>query len=614
VAEKFSGNRSLLQSFIAFNKLIVTSFKHKTSAFFRRARNSWPIFRFLAPRRLSQSEVDKKLVYDLAPRKIPNTGQMKYLRKFLNPKEYLLVKVCLLIVLINAAYLATVWVKKHLQYLPVVGGTYVEGVVGYPKTINPLYAINRDVDNDLSYLIFSSLLRYNPDGRLINDLATQVDISADAKQYTVKIHDDAKWHNGEALTIDDVLFTFNLIKDPEYRSPLRSSLVNVQAEKIDEYTIKFILSEPYAPFTELLTFGILPKSIWSGISSGAAVLSDFNLKPVGSGPYKLQTYLKNKTGDLREYRLVVNPNYYGQKPYVKGIDFVFFADVQEVLKAFNDQQISGLSYLPINSRKELLAQNSLYFHELVQPQIVALFFNQEKNKTLADKDVRQALAVAIDKNQLVKDVFAGVYPLADGPILSNSQFYNHQLPKYSYNPEAAAATIKNKALTVTLTVVAAGNNTVVAEKIKSYWQAAGVQVNVKVVSGEQAANIIKDRDFEVILYGESVGGDPDVYAFWHSSQIGGKGLNLAGYNNSKVDTLLLEARASASSADRLAKYQQFQETLVADIPAIFLYSPTYTYVQSKEVSGFSGTMIINPADRFSSVSSWFMKTKKKFTW
>ena len=139
-------------------------------------------------------------------------------------------------------------------------------------------------------------------------------------------------------------------------------------------------------------------------------------------------------------------------------------------------------------------------------------------------------------------------------------------------------------------------------------------VTLKVISGEQAADTIKNRDFEILLYGESVGGDPDVYAFWHSSQIGAKGLNLAGYSNPEVDKLLTDARETTVLADRIAKYKKFQEDITADVPVIFLYSPTYTYVQSNKIQGFSGTTIIEPADRFDSIANWYLKTSKKLTW
>ena len=559
-------------------------------------------------------EIDKKLVYALSPRKIPTGDQLKHLHKFLNPRESLIVKICFLVVLVNIIYLGTIFLKKHLQYSPAAGGEYIEGVVGYPKTINPLYAVNRDIDSDLSRLVYSSLFAYNQNGQLENDLVDSVNISSDNKEYLIKIKNNVKWHNGAKLNIDDVLFTFNTIKDPDYRSPLRFNFTGVDAEKVDDYTIKFSLSEPYAPFPELLTFGILPKNIWDNINPASAALSDLNLKPIGSGPYKFKSLVKNKDGDLKEYRLTANSDYYGQVPYIKNINFDFFVSYPDAIKALNDNQITGLSYLPFDSRKELLAQNSLKFNELVQPQIIALFFNRDKNKTLADKDVRVALAAALDKDQIIKDVFNGIYQRADGPILKENFAYTDTIQKYNYAPETAAATIKSKPLATVLTVIDSGSNVAVAEKIQTYWKQAGVNITLKVISGEQAADVIKNRDFEVLLYGEAVGGDPDVYSFWHSSQIGDKGLNLAGYSSAAADKLLVAGRTTADSDGRIAAYKKFQEIITAELPAIFLYSPTYTYVQNNNLKGFSGSMIINPADRFSGVSGWYLKTKKKLTW
>ncbi|MFA5748353.1 MAG: ABC transporter substrate-binding protein [Candidatus Absconditabacterales bacterium] len=588
--------------------------KTKIISFWQRAKSAGLFLNFLRKTKLNQEEIDKRLVYALSPRKIPTNDQLKHLNKFLSPRESLVVRICFLIILVNVIYLGVVFVKKHLQYLPVAGGEYIEGAVGYPKTINPLYAVNRGVDSDLSRLIYSSLLQYNQNGRLENDLVNSIDISADNKEYLVKIKNNVKWHNGDKLSVDDVLFTFDIIKNSDYRSPLRFSFTGVEAEKIDDYTIKFTLSDPYAPFPELLTFGILPKNIWENINPGTATLSDLNLKPIGSGPYKFKSLIKNKDGDLKEYRLTVNSDYYGQAPYIKNISFDFFVSYQEAIKAFNDNQISGLSYLPFDWRKELLAKDSLKFHELVQPQIIALFFNRDKNKTLADKDVRVALATALDKEKIISEVFGGIYPRVDGPILKENFAYTDTIQKYNYAPDSAAATIKTKPLTAVLTVIDSGSNVIVAEKIKTYWASAGVNITLKVISSEQASEVIKNRDFEIILYGEAVGGDPDVYSFWHSSQIGNKGLNLAGYNNPAVDSLLVEARVTTNSDSRIAAYKKFQELVTADLPAIFLYSPTYTYVQNNNLKGFSSSVIIEPADRFSGVSGWYLKTKKKLTW
>ncbi len=575
---------------------------------------AWPFFSSSNKPGIGQNDIDKRLVYDLSTRKIPNTNQIRHLNKFLNPREFLVVKICLLVILINVFYIGFVFIKNHLQYSPVRGGEYIEGVVGYPQSINPLYAVNRDIDGDLSNLIYSSLLRYDNNGRLVNDLAEKIDINASSTEYLVKIKNNVKWHNGSVLTADDVLFTFSLIQDINYRSPLRAALSIATAEKVDDLTVKFVLTEAYSPFLELLTFGVMPRSIWENISPKAAALSDLNLKPIGSGPFKFKSLIKNTDGDLKEYYLVANQDYYGSRSYLDGIRFKFFIDYPEAIKALNDNQVGGLGYLPFAYRKDLLAQNSLHFYELSQPRLVSLFFNTEKNKALASKDVRIALARALDKDQIIKDVFSGIYQKADGPIPSSSPFYNNNIVKHIYDPLSAKSALASSNLSITLTIIDSGSNVLVAEKVKAYWEEAGVKVSLKIISSEQAASAIKDREFEVLLYGQSIGGDPDVYAFWHSGQSGAQGLNLSNYNNSAVDKLLIEARSSAKNEDRFEKYQKFQEIIADEIPAIFLYSPTYTYVQDSRLNGFTGTAIIEPADRFSSVSGWYLKTKKRLAW
>jgi len=339
-----------------------------------------------------------------------------------------------------------------------------------------------------------------------------------------------------------------------------------------------------------------------------------NLKPIGSGPYKFKTLIKSKDGDLKEYHLEVNEDYYGQKPYIKEINFKFFADYTEAIKSFDNNQLDGLSYLPFNQRDELMIRNSANRFNLVRPQVVGIFFNKDKNKVLAEKEIRIALSQAIDKEGLIDEVFSNIYQLADGPILKNSPYYNGNLTRYYYSVDEARAGLGDKLNKIVLTVIDLGSNIAVAEKIKNDWAVVGIETELKIIPLEQAATIIKNRDFEAILYGQSVGGDPDVFAFWHSTQVGAKGLNIAGYNNEEVDKLLIEARANVSEVDRKAKYERFQEIVSSEIPTIFLYSPTYTYVQSKKLKGFSGQIIIKPADRFSHVSSWYLKTHKKLTW
>jgi peptide/nickel transport system substrate-binding protein len=593
----------------------VSSLKHKISIYSTRAQQVFASFSFKKrSSRISQLDIDKKLVYSLSPRKIPSSRQFKHLHRFLNPKENLVIKICGILVIINLVYLGIVYFKKHIQLTPAVGGIYTEAMVGYPKLVNPLYAASRDVDNDLSRLIYSSLFKYNTNGEIVQDLVENYQISEDKKEYLITIKDKVKWHNGEILTVDDIIFTINLIKDETYRSPLRAELSGVNTEKIDDRTVKLILPEPYAPFLEMLTFGIMPKNIWETIGADAAGLTDLNLKPIGSGPYKFKSLVKSKSGDLKEYHLEVNTEYYNQVAYIKSLNFKFFPDYIEAIKSFNSNQVDGLSYLPFDQRPELLKKDSANIFDLIRPQIVGIFFNQTKNKSLENKDLRIALAKAINKTQILNDIFAGVYKDADSPILKTNFAYNNSITKYNYAPEESRAILKDKTFKIVLTVIDLNSNVAIADKIKTDWATVGMEVELKIIPLEQASNIIKNRDFEALLYGQSVGGDPDVFAFWHSTQTGAKGLNIAGYNNAEVDKLLTEARVDIVVEGRKEKYNRFQEIITAEVPAIFLYSPTYTYVQSKKIKGFDGQAAIEPADRLSNISNWYIKTNKKLTW
>ncbi len=590
------------------------SIKIKIKSFYQKLQLVWSFFSFFRQAKTNQKDLDRKLVYDLSPRKIPSGRQIKYLKRFLNPRESLVIKIAVLILVVNLIYLGTVFVKNHLQVYPTRGGNYIEGVVDYPQTINPLYAVNPGIDQDLSYLIYSSLFKYDGKGRLSNDLVQSVTVNASGTKYIIKIRNNVYWQNGDKLSTADVIFTLNLIQNPAYHSPLRLPLSKVIAHKINDQTLEFVLPKPYAPFLDLLTFGILPKKIWENIGPKAILLSDLNLRPIGSGPFKFNTLVKNKSGDLKSYQLIVNKNYYGRIPYLKTITFKFFPVYQEAIKALNDHQIMGLNYLPFVLRGNLLATDSLNLHELVQSKIVALFFNYQKNKSLDKKTVRVALAESLNRPQIIKDVFAGTYQLGNGPILSENFAYNKNLIKYNYLPVAAAKTIKAHPLSVVLTVINSGDDVLVAEHIKSYWEKVGIKVQLKIISSDQAAKVIKNRDFEILLYGEAVGGDPDLYAFWDSSQVGSQGLNLSNYSNPAVDKLLVTARSTVNLTERIAKYKEFQKIITNDLPAIFLYSPSYTYPQSSTLKGFLGMMIINPADRFSSISNWYLNTKEKLKW
>ena len=652
----------------------MNSFKNQIFNLSAKLKKSFSgLLRHLKPRKkaaYSQEKLDKSLIYSMSRSKIPTLTQIKHFRKTLTSKEKMVVNIALVVIFANVIFLGAKFYKEHLQIVPANGGDYVEGMLGAPKNINPLYASVRDVDQDISSLLFSSLLKRNENGELVNDLAENYSVSDDGKTYTFTIRDNVKWHNGESLTVDDVIFTFEAIKNIDYKSSLRSTFLGASIERVDEKTLRFVLVESYPAFPELLTFGILPSNLWVHITPDAANLAELNLKPIGSGPYKFKSLVKDRSGNIREYRLAANEDYYGETPYVKNLVFKFFVSFEEMAAALNNNVIDGISYLPHKYKKDLIAQDSLQFHKLNLPQITAVFFNQDRNSYLENKIIRQALAYAIDKDRIVFDIFEGDAEGIDSPIAKDSFAYNSEVNKYEYNAEQAQKLLsdagfeilevsqtdldaietkktatttqevelseeeqlketlgvgkwqikrnknkKDEILKIKLTTVQASDNEAVVNMIKALWESIGVKVELNIVPVNQIqSEVIKPRNFEALLYGQVIGWDPDLYAFWHSSQAADNGLNIANYSNKDVDRLLEDGRLSSDLEVRKEKYFKFQEILTNDIPAIFVYSPIYTYIQGKNIKGFNVKNISSPYDRFDNISNWFIKTKKKLVW
>jgi peptide/nickel transport system substrate-binding protein len=628
------------------------------------------------------SLADKKLIYSLSKSKIPNFCQLKHLRLALSKKESLLLKYLLVFIVLNVAFLGLNFGRNHLRIMPVSGGQYFEALVGSPARINPLYASLSDTDNDISRFIYSSLFKYDGNGQLIKDLVEDYQISPDGKIYTIKIRNDVKWHNGEKLTADDVIFTFEAITDSAYNSPLRASFSGVDISKQDDQTVVFTISEKYAPFLSLLTFGIMPVDLWEQIDPQSAPLAELNLKPIGSGPYQYKTFAKDKSGNIKSYTLSANKNYYGKKPYIKEITLKFYSDSTEAVGAFNDNNVDGLNFLAKEDEGSLISRNSLNIFKINQPRIKAIFLNQSANASLKNLKVRQALALATPRQNIIDQVLNNEAIPAYGPIPADNFAYNDAIEKYNFDSAHASSLLeadgwkkevitleniellnnkKNQAtsskevltaeektklnlgagnwlykesapvkssngktvitpavrtyLILNLTIIDNDDDGKTADLIKINWEKLGVKTNiVKVPAKQIQSDAIKPKTYEALLFSEMIGNDPDVYAFWHSSQAGANGLNLSNYKNEEVDKMLEEGRLTSSRDERIADYKKFQELIANDAPAIFLYSPNYLYVQNKKIKGFAVKSLAMPADRFTDVSAWYMKTGERLEW
>lgn len=566
---------------------------------------------------------------------LPTWTQWKQFPSVLTGTERRVTGVALTVATLSLLAWGGTYVLGHRVEIPAVGGTYTEGLIGEPQFINPLYAIQSDVDQDLSSLIYSGLMRWDPTEKFTPDLAESLSVNEDGTVYTLKIRDDAKFHNGEEVRARDVLFTINAIQNPSYRSPLADQFYNVTVVQEDDKTVSFILETAFAPFIQSLTVGILPASLWAEILPQNAPLAALNLQPVGSGPYEFAEFVKDKKGSIRSYTLTRNNDYYGQAPYIEQLIFKFYPDDMALGEALANKNVEGASVIGYTSREEVATNRSITLVDAFLPQETILYLNQQVNDTLKDGAVRQAIQKAIDKSSLVQEVYGNSARVIHAPILPGQIGYDETIID-AYDPSAAGSLLTDagytfaegsdirllkeslqttqepgKPLRLTLTAPDTADLRQVAEHIEQNLKAVGIQIETNFVSPEHVAtDVIAPRNFELLLAPILLEADPDPYPFWHSTQSKGSGLNVVGYQNSEVDTLLSEARATLDESLRAEKYKAFQAQLAKDVPAVYLYQSTYSYALSKKIHYPEITAIIIPSDRFANIATWYIKTKK----
>ncbi len=643
--------------------------------------------RFKRPKKSGpSSHYDLKLLRQLKPHAFPSWSQFKYLGSFLSPSERKTIWSATTILIITLIGWSVYAITTHSLLTPKAGGEYSEALIGQPKYINPLFSSTNDVDADLSSLMYSGLFKYDNNKKLVIDLAENFSIGSDQKTYDITLKKNLKWSDGEPITTDDILFTFETLQNAETGSPLITSFQGVHIEKTDNNTVRFTLKTPYAPFLDALTLGILPEHIWSEIIPANIRLAKFNIQPIGSGAWKFEKMAKDNTGNIQSYSLINNENYYGKKPYLKNLTFKFFNNQTEAVAALRSQNLLALSFVPQNLKDKVSGKNLNIFN-LQLPQYTALFFNKSAYSELKEDNLRLALAQSIDKNILIEESLNGDGTVIDSPILSGNLGYHKDVKKIPFNIASANQLLdkdwprlqpeeyfkirhdqilknlmaekepttntstgkknskdekinistedetkinelirsemtsgqsfyrklgKNDILRLSITTADTPEYTKTAQQIAKMWQSIGIQTNVVTVGSRQIVrDALKDRNYQVLIYGEMIGADPDLYSFWHSSQSEYPGLNLAKFSDRDADKLLEDARTTLDTDMRAKLYQKFQDILAKDLPAVFLYSPTYIMAVSKDIHGINIANIVSPADRFSTLNDWYVKTKRQ---
>jgi peptide/nickel transport system substrate-binding protein len=519
---------------------------------------------------------------------------------------------------------------SRLVEVPHRGGTLTEAIIGTPRFINPLLAVT-PADKDAAALIYAGLMRLGADGVLVNDMAESITMSEDGLTYSVVLKSGLTFHDGTPVTSDDVIFTITRLEDPALKSPLLSSWEGVTMERVSDRELNMVLERPYAPFIENLTLGILPKHIWEEASPDAFPFSQYNSEPIGSGPYKVERIIRSKSGIPESYLLTPFTDTTTNTPRIEHIKLVFYSNETALIEDWKKGTISSVAGLSPEAT-DMLGDIATTHHVLRAPlpRTFAVFMNQNEAPVFRDKAVREALSLITDRAPIVDEVLGGNGYAITGPlpphhsatttIESPSQATLDRARDVLRDDgwkfdEASNRWKKNIADVETVLAfrLATANTPALeqtAEALKREWEAIGVAVTVeKYEQVDLTQSIIRPRKFDALLFGTVIGRELDFYPFWHSSQRNDPGLNIALYANISTDSILADARTTHSYQERMEKNNAFAAELARDIPAIFLYAPSFTYIIPKEVHSISIAGIAEPYERFSSIRDWYIDTE-----
>ena len=562
---------------------------------------------------------------DILFKKITLKSKLKILPKILSKKERYLILVFLLLVLGSTVSIPITTYFHFTRAVPARGGSVIEGIVGEPRHINPLLA-QSDADRDLVRLVYSGLLKYSENGKLVPDLAKSYEVSQNELAYTVYLKDNVLWHDNTPVTADDIVFTVQLAQNSDYGSLQRINWQGVEVERANDKTVIFKLKNKYAQFLTNLALPIIPQHIWENIKPINFALSELNLKPIGSGPYIFKKLQKDKSGRIVLYQLEANESFYNQEPMIQKVEIKFYESEDTLIEGYNKNEIESLGFISSQNLENLKFKQRVTIEKITMPRYFSIFFNQNQSKELSDKNVRLAVAHATNKQSLIEEILKNNGLTVDSPMMGEILGVNEDVKKYEYNKDMANQLLtkagwdsrdengilkrKDAKLIIKLTTSTWPELVEVAQLLKEQWKEVGIEIQIETLPTPHLQQVIKDRNYQMLLFGEILSLDPDPFSLWHSSQKRDPGLNLALYDNTAADTLLEDARKTLNPSERIKKYQDFQKLVVEEVPALFLYSPYYLYAHTKRVNGFANKVIATPSDRFFNIEGWYINTKR----
>jgi len=504
----------------------------------------------------------------------------------------------------------------YMQYAGRPGGVYTEGIVGSITTINPILA-ESGANADASRLVFGGLTRYNRKAQIEAGLAKSWTVSSDGRVYTFALRSGVTWHDNQPLTSADVAFTIERIQNPDTHSPMAAAWKGVDIATPDPHTVVMTLPVRYDAFLNSTTVGILPKHVLQDTPANQLRVSDFNQAPIGTGPFVVKDF-DTENGSVT---LDANPNYYKGKPQLESVVLKVYSTQEELQSAFRKRQVMGMARSS-NSKGTSYGRGA-EVHELQIPEEVAMFM-KTTSPLLSDAKVRSAIALSVDRNEIINKALSGearplVVPILASQLAEASEYKipdknivqaQKMLDEAGWKQTNGATRVKDgRSLRLTLVTAATEDYQAVAERLSSQLQKIGISLNVQTFDAATLQrSYIGPRTYDVLLYGLNAGADLDPYPYWHSSQAKSPGLNVSQYNNSSADKALVSARGATDVRVRTVRLKSFLDTWLADAPAVMLYAPKYLYITQDDVRGIAEGQIVTAADRFYDVQDWTVRS------
>lgn len=544
-------------------------------------------------------------------------GRWKNIREV---RRHIAIWVLAIGVLIGATGVQFFWYQQSYRATAVAeGGTYAEGVLGPVNTLNPIFA-NTSAEESLSSLLFSRLLSYDTSGNLNYDLAESMTVSEGGRAYTFALRDDALWTDGTRVTSEDVVFTVDLLKDVRTRATV-TGWDDITVTAPDDRTVTMTLPDVYAPFPHALNhLPILPEHILREIEPGSLQESAFSQAPVGSGPFSLRFVQDLEQGTGRKIiHLARNDQYYQGAPKLERFQLHVYDNSETLIRGLNTAEINAATDFTVREAESINNERYSFDYRPINTGVYALF--NTTSTALEDAQVRRALQLGTDTRELRRS-FDGTVPALDLPFLKEQVegdlplVPDHDIDRAMELLDEAGWKLEGSTRTkgdetLRLNVVTLKNTDLERslEVLNEQWRELGVTVTTTIVdpsdpSQNVVQNVLQPRNYDVLIYRLAIGGDPDVYAYWHSSQAG-SGLNFSNYSSEASDEALSSARSVIDRELRDAKYVTFARQWVRDVPAIGLYQATSQYAYTAAVHATEqGKRYVNPVDRYSDVLYW----------